>query len=254
MTEKMGRLAGRVAIVTGAGGGFGEGIAEYYVAEGARVAVVDIRADAARAVAARLGAAALAIAADVGSAEDVARVVSETKGAFGTPTILVNNAGTTHRNQPLLDVTEAEFDRVYRVNVKSIFHFVRAVVPLMREAGGGVILNIGSTAGIRPRPGLTWYNSSKGAVNLMSKSLAVELAPWKIRVNAICPVMGETGLLEAFMGMPDTPENRAKFLATIPLGRMSRASDIAHAAVFLASDEAALITGVELPVDGGRTV
>jgi 3-oxoacyl-[acyl-carrier protein] reductase len=254
MTEKMGRLAGRVAIVTGAGGGFGEGIAEHYVAEGARVAVVDIRADAARAVAARLGAAALAIAADVGSAEDVARVVSETKGAFGTPTILVNNAGTTHRNQPLLDVTEAEFDRVYRVNVKSIFHFVRAVVPLMREAGGGVILNIGSTAGIRPRPGLTWYNSSKGAVNLMSKSLAVELAPWKIRVNAICPVMGETGLLEAFMGMPDTPENRAKFLATIPLGRMSRASDIAHAAVFLASDEAALITGVELPVDGGRTV
>ncbi|MCA7121049.1 MAG: glucose 1-dehydrogenase [Acidibrevibacterium sp.] len=254
MTEKMGRLAGRVAIVTGAGGGFGEGIAEYYVAEGARVAVVDIRADAARAVAARLGAAALAIAADVGSAEDVARVVSETKGAFGMPTILVNNAGTTHRNQPLLDVTEAEFDRVYRVNVKSIFHFVRAVVPLMREAGGGVILNIGSTAGIRPRPGLTWYNSSKGAVNLMSKSLAVELAPWKIRVNAICPVMGETGLLEAFMGMPDTPENRAKFLATIPLGRMSRASDIAHAAVFLASDEAALITGVELPVDGGRTV
>ena len=254
MTEKKGRLAGRVAIVTGAGGGFGEGIAEYYVAEGARVAVVDIRADAARAVAARLGAAALAIAADVGSAEDVARVVSETKGAFGAPTILVNNAGTTHRNQPLLDVTEAEFDRVYRVNVKSIFHFVRAVVPLMREAGGGVILNIGSTAGIRPRPGLTWYNSSKGAVNLMSKSLAVELAPWKIRVNAICPVMGETGLLEAFMGMPDTPENRAKFLATIPLGRMSRASDIAHAAVFLASDEAALITGVELPVDGGRTV
>ena len=254
MAEKKGRLAGRVAIVTGAGGGFGEGIAEHYVAEGARVAVVDIRADAARAVAARLGAAALAIAADVGSAEDVARVVSETKGAFGTPTILVNNAGTTHRNQPLLDVTEAEFDRVYRVNVKSIFHFVRAVVPLMREAGGGVILNIGSTAGIRPRPGLTWYNSSKGAVNLMSKSLAVELAPWKIRVNAICPVMGETGLLEAFMGMPDTPENRAKFLATIPLGRMSRASDIAHAAVFLASDEAALITGVELPVDGGRTV
>ena len=252
--EKSGRLAGKVAIVTGAGGGFGEGIVAHYVAEGARVAVVDIRADAAKAVAARLGAAAIAVAADVGSAEDVARVMAETMAAFGTPTILVNNAGTTHRNQPLLEVTEAEFDRVYRVNVKSIFHFVRAAVPPMREAGGGVILNIGSTAGIRPRPGLTWYNSSKGAVNLMSKSLAVELAPWKIRVNAICPVMGETGLLEAFMGMPDTPENRAKFLATIPLGRMSRASDIAHAAVFLASDEASLITGVELPVDGGRTV
>jgi len=170
------------------------------------------------------------------------------------PNILVNNAGTTHRNRPLLEVTEEEFDRVYRVNVKSIFHFVRAVVPPMRDNGGGVIINIGSTAGIRPRPGLTWYNSSKGAVNLMSKSLAVELAPWKIRVNAICPVIGETGLLEAFMGVPDTPENRAKFLATIPLGRMSRAADIANATLFLASDEADLITGIEMPVDGGRTV
>ena len=248
------RLKDKVAIVTGAGGGFGEGIAESYVAEGARVAVVDIRGDAAQAVAARLGKAAIAIAADVGNADDVARVMTTTVAAFGAPNILVNNAGTTHRNRPLLEVTEDEFDRVFRVNVKSIFHFVRAAAPVMRDAGGGVILNIGSTAGIRPRPGLTWYNASKGAVNLVSKSLAVELAPWKIRVNAICPVMGETGLLEAFMGMPDTPENRAKFLATIPLGRMSRASDVAYAAVYLASDEASLITGVELPVDGGRTV
>ncbi len=248
------RLKDKVAIVTGAGGGFGEGIAESYVAEGARVAVVDIRGDAAQAVAARLGKAAIAIAADVGNADDVARVMTATVAAFGAPNILVNNAGTTHRNRPLLEVTEDEFDRVFRVNVKSIFHFVRAAAPVMRDAGGGVILNIGSTAGIRPRPGLTWYNASKGAVNLVSKSLAVELAPWKIRVNAICPVMGETGLLEAFMGMPDTPENRAKFLATIPLGRMSRASDVAYAAVYLASDEASLITGVELPVDGGRTV
>ncbi|MDA8252679.1 MAG: glucose 1-dehydrogenase [Rhodospirillales bacterium] len=248
------RLKDKVAIVTGAGGGFGEGIAESYVAEGARVAVVDIRGDAAQAVAARLGKAAIAIAADVGNADDVARVMTTTVAAFGAPNILVNNAGTTHRNRPLLEVTEDEFDRVFRVNVKSIFHFVRAAAPVMRDAGGGVILNIGSTAGIRPRPGLTWYNASKGAVNLVSKSLAVELAPWKIRVNAICPVMGETGLLEAFMGMPDTPENRARFLATIPLGRMSRASDVAYAAVYLASDEASLITGVELPVDGGRTV
>jgi len=140
------------------------------------------------------------------------------------------------------------------VNVKSIFFFVREIAPVMRDHGGGVILNIGSTAGLRPRPGLTWYNSSKGAVNLMSKSLAVELAPWKIRVNVICPVMGETGLLEAFMGVPDTPENRAKFIATIPLGRLSRATDIANATLFLASDEADLITGIEMPVDGGRTV
>jgi len=248
------RLAGKIAIITGAGGGFGEGIAQRFVAEGARVAVVDIREDAARAVAARLGAEAIAIAADVGSEADVARVVDTTRESFGVPNILVNNAGTTHRNRPLLEVTEEEFDRVYRVNVKSIFHFVRAVVPPMRDNGGGVIINIGSTAGIRPRPGLTWYNSSKGAVNLMSKSLAVELAPWKIRVNAICPVIGETGLLEAFMGVPDTPENRAKFLATIPLGRMSRAADIANATLFLASDEAELITGIEMPVDGGRTV
>jgi 3-oxoacyl-[acyl-carrier protein] reductase len=248
------RLAGKIAIITGAGGGFGEGIAERFVAEGARVAVVDIRAEAARAVAARFGAEAVAIAADVGSEADVTRVVATTRESFGVPNILVNNAGTTHRNRPLLEVTEEEFDRVYRVNVKSIFHFVRAVVPPMRDNGGGVIINIGSTAGIRPRPGLTWYNSSKGAVNLMSKSLAVELAPWKIRVNAICPVMGETGLLEAFMGVPDTPENRAKFIATIPLGRMSRAADIANATLFLASDEAELITGIEMPVDGGRTV
>ena len=181
-------------------------------------------------------------------------VVARTRERFGAPDVLVNNAGTTYRNQPLLDVDEDAFDRVFRVNVKSIFHFVRAAAPVMRDAGGGVILNVGSTAGIRPRPGLTWYNASKGAVNLMSKSLAVELAPWKIRVNALCPVMGETGLLEAFMGVPDTPENRARFIATIPLGRLCRPSDLATAALYLASDEAELITGIELPVDGGRTV
>jgi len=157
---------------------------------------------------------------------------------------------------PVPDVfyDEATFDKVYAINVKSIFHMVHAVVPLMRKARRGVILNIGSTAGIRPRPGLTWYNSSKGAVNLMSKSLAVELGADNIRVNAICPVMGATGLLEQFMGMPDTPENRKKFIATIPMGRLSTPLDIAKAAVFLASDDAEFITGVEFPVDGGRTV
>jgi 3-oxoacyl-[acyl-carrier protein] reductase len=248
------RLRGKVAIVTGAGGGFGEGIARRFAEEGAKVAVVDMRGDAAEAVARSIGAAAIPVTADVGVEADVQRAVEETTSRLGTPDILVNNAGTTHKNRPIMEVDEETFDLIFRVNVKSIFFFVRAVAPVMRDNGGGVIVNVGSTAGIRPRPGLTWYNATKGAVNLGSKSLAVELAPWKIRVNVLCPVMGETGLLEAFMGMPDTPENRAKFLGTIPLGRLSRADDVANAALYLASDEAAFITGVELPVDGGRTV
>jgi 3-oxoacyl-[acyl-carrier protein] reductase len=249
------RLEGKIAIVTGAAGGFGEEIALRFAAEGARVAVVDLREEAAERVAGVIGRSAIAIKADVGAPSDVANVVARTQAAFGAvPHILVNNAGTTYRNQPLLNINEEEFDRVFRVNVKSIFHFVHALVPQMRDAGGGVILNIGSTAGIRPRPGLTWYNASKGAVNLMSKSLAVELAPWKIRVNALCPVMGETGLLEAFMGVPDTTENRAKFITTIPLGRLCRPKDLAAAALYLASEEADFITGIELPVDGGRTI
>ncbi|MDE2361289.1 MAG: glucose 1-dehydrogenase [Hyphomicrobiales bacterium] len=248
------RLRNKVAIVTGAGGGFGEGVAKLYAAEGAKVAVVDIRGAEAERVAREIGNGAIAITADVSSSDDVARVVKETGAKLGPVDILVNNAGVTHRNRPILEVDEAEFDRMFRINVKSIFLFVRAVAPVMRDHGGGVILNVGSTAGIRPRPGLTWYNATKGAVNLVSKSLAVELAPWKIRVNVICPVIGETGLLEAFMGVPDTPENRAKFLATIPLGRMSTPEDIANAALYLGSDEANFITGVEFPVDGGRTI
>ncbi|WP_342106588.1 glucose 1-dehydrogenase [Methylobacterium sp. SI9] len=247
------RLDGKVAIVTGAGGGFGAGIARRFAEEGARVACLDIDRAAAERVATEIGANALAIGADVGDAAAVEGAVMATRERFGAPHILVNNAGTTHRNKPLLEVTEEEFDRVFRVNVKSIFHFVRAVAPLMRDQGGGVILNVSSTAALRPRPGLTWYNASKGAASLASKSLALELAPWKIRVNALCPVMGATGLLEQFMGVPDTPENRERFIATIPLGRMSQASDIAAAAAFLASDEAAFITGVDLPIDGGRT-
>ncbi|MCJ2073700.1 glucose 1-dehydrogenase [Methylobacterium sp. J-030] len=247
------RLDGKIAIVTGAGGGFGAGIARRFAEEGARVACLDLDRASAERVAAEIGANALAIGADVGDAGEVEAAVTATCARFGAPHILVNNAGTTHRNKPLLEVTEEEFDRVFRVNVKSIFHFVRAVAPQMRDQGGGVILNVSSTAALRPRPGLTWYNASKGAASLASKSLALELAPWKIRVNALCPVMGATGLLKQFMGVPDTPENCARFIATIPLGRMSEARDIAAAALFLASDEAEFITGVDLPVDGGRT-
>ena len=249
------RLKDKVAIVTGAASGFGAEIARQYVQEGAKVVVADVNAEGGIMVASELGANAVAITCDVTKKADIERTVAETLQRFGGRLdIVVNNAGWTHRNQPLLDVDEATFDRVYAINVKSIFFMVHAVVPLMRRQHSGVILNIGSTAGIRPRPGLTWYNSTKGAVNLMSKSLAVELGPDNIRVNAICPVMGATGLLESFMGMPDTPENRKKFIATIPMGRLSEPRDIARAAVYLASDDAEFITGVEFPVDGGRTV
>lgn len=250
----MGRLQGKVAIVTGAASGFGAEIARRYVAEGARVAIGDINEAGAQAVASALGAAAFALPCDVARRADVERLVAATLQRFGRLDIVVNNAGFTHRNMPLLEVDEQTFDRVYAVNVKSIYYMTLAVVPVLRQQRSGVILNIGSTAGIRPRPGLTWYNGSKGAVNLLSKSMAVELAPDGIRVNAICPVIGATGMLELFMGAPDTPENRARFIATIPLGRLSEPGDVANAAVFLASDEAQFITGVEFPVDGGRTI
>lgn len=250
----MGQLEGKIAIVTGGAAGFGEGIVRTYVAEGARVVVADLDIARGEALAAELGEAARFVRCDVSSGPDVDALVAACVEAYGTPGIVVNNAGTTHRNSPLMDVDEATFDRMFAVNVKSIFHMTRAVVPLMRAQRKGVMLNVGSTAGIRPRPGLTWYNGSKGAVNLLSKSLAVELGPDHIRVNAICPVMGETGLLEKFMGMPDTPENRARFIATIPLGRLCRASDVAAVALFLATDAAEFITGLEVPVDGGRTV
>ena len=248
------RLKDKVAIVTGAASGFGAEIARQYVAEGAKVAVADINEAGARALADSLGANAIAVVCDVTQRAAVDALVARTVEKFGRLDIVVNNAGWTHRNQPMLEVDEATFDRVYNINVKSIFYMTHAVVPLMRKQRSGVILNIGSTAGIRPRPGLTWYNSSKGAVNLLSKSMAVELGPDNIRVNAICPVMGATGLLESFMGMPDTPENRQKFIATIPLGRLSEPRDIARAAVYLASDDAEFISGVEFPVDGARTV
>ena len=248
------RLKNKVAIITGAASGFGAEIARLFALECAMVVVSDINLAGAKTVAAEIGSAALAIEADVSLRPAIDHLVTSCIAEFGVPDIVVNNAGFTHRNQPLLDVDEALFDKVFAVNVKSIFHMVGAVVPHMRRRGSGVILNIGSTAGIRPRPGLTWYNGSKAAVNLLSRSLAVELGKDGIRVNVICPVMGETAMLADFMGVPDTPDNRARFIATIPLGRLARPIDIARAALYLASDDAEFITGVEFPVDGGRTV
>ena len=246
------RLQGKVAIITGAGSGFGEGIARRFAEEGAKVVVNDIVEAAARRVASEIGG--TAVVADVSRDADVKRLVESTVASLGRLDIVVNNAGTTHRNRPLLEVDEAEFDRIYAVNVKSLFLTAKHAVPHFRQAGGGCFITIASTAGVRPRPGLTWYNGSKGAAITTSRSMAAELGPDRIRVNVINPVIGETGMLEMFMGVPDTPENRKKFIATIPLGRMSKPLDIANAAVFLASDEAQFITGACLEVDGGRCV
>jgi 3-oxoacyl-[acyl-carrier protein] reductase len=247
------RLLDKTAFITGAAGGFGYGIAETFAREGARVAIIDINEEAAIAAANQIGGNAFALRCDVADGNDVKRAVEAVMETFGRLDIVVNNAGTTHRNKPLLDVTEEEFDRVFAVNVKSIFHTTKAAIPHLREGNGGVILNIGSTAGLRPRPGLAWYNASKGAVNLLSKSMAVELASERIRVNALAPVAGDTPLLASFMG-EDTPEKRAAFLATIPLGRFSTPRDVANAALFLCSDEADMITGAVLEVDGGRCI
>ena len=247
-------LADKVAIVTGAGSGFGEGIAREYVNQGAKVVLADINMAGAERVAAGLGERARAFHVDVSKKNAVEALADFCMETFGAIDIVVNNAAITHKNQPMLDVDEQTFDRMFAINVKSIYLMTQATLPVMRKQGRGVILNIGSTAGIRPRPGLSWYNASKGAVNVLSKSMAAELGPENIRVNVICPVMGVTGLFELFMGQPDTPENRQKFMSTIPMGRFCTPADVAAAAVFLASDAAAFFTGVELPVDGGRTI
>ncbi len=248
------RLAGKIAVVTGAASGFGAEIARTFAREGAKVILLDLNGEGAQKVAATISPETLALACDVTSAREVTAAVEASLARHGRLDIVVNNAGWTHRNRPLLDVSEADFDKVYATNVKSIFLMTQAVVPAMRRQGGGCIINMGSTAGIRPRPGLTWYNGSKGAVHVLTRSMAAELAPDRIRVNAVAPVIGETGMLEALMGVPDTPENRARFIATIPLGRMSRPRDIANGFLYLASDEAEFVTGVVLEVDGGRDV
>jgi len=247
------RLAGKTAIVTGGGSGFGEGIATRFAAEGADVVVADIDLGAAERVASAIGKRARALRVDVSRADDTKRMVAAAVDGFGRLDILVNNAGVSHVNGPMLGVDEATFDRVFAVNVKAIYLSAVEAVPVFRRQGGGVILNTASTAGLRPRPGLVWYNGSKGAAITLTKAMAVELAPEKIRVNCICPVAGETPLLATFMGQ-DTPEKRAQFRASIPMGRLSTPTDIANAALYLCSDEAEFITGVAFEVDGGRCI
>ncbi len=241
------RLSGKTAIVTGAGSGFGAGIAAKFVAEGAQVLVADINGDAANAVASAIGARPWVV--DVSDNTSVRRMA----GKLPNPDIIVNNAGITHLPQPMEDVSDEDFDRVLDVNAKSVFLMARHFVPNMKDHRSGAILNIASTAGISPRPNLSWYNASKGWMITATKAMAVELAPFGIRVNAINPVAGETPLLPSFMG-EDTPEMRAKFLSTIPLGRFSTPEDIGNTAAFLCSDEASMITGVALEVDGGRCI
>jgi 3-oxoacyl-[acyl-carrier protein] reductase len=250
----MARLKDKVAVVTGAASGFGEAMARRFAEEGAKVVIADLNAKGAERVAGEIGASAIPVQTDVTQRSEVDEMVRATLTAFGRLDIMVNNAGYTHRNGDMLEVDEATFDLISGVNMKAIYHAALAVVPVMeRQGGGGVILTTASTAGLRPRPGLTWYNASKGWAITATKSMAVELAPKKIRVNCLCPVAGETAMLGRFMG-EDTPERRAQFRASIPLGRLSVPLDVANAALWLASDEAEFITGVALEVDGGRCI
>lgn len=251
------RLANKVAIVTGGGSGFGEGIAKRFALEGAAVVIGDLNLAAAEKVAGdinKAGHRALPVAVDVSQNKQMKSLVEKAVEAFGGLDIMVNNAGMPQRNASLLDTDEATFDKIFAVNVKSIYNSAMHAVPMMRKRGGGAFINIASTAGVRPRPGLVWYNGSKGAVITLTRAMAVELAPEQIRVNALNPVAGLTPMLKEFMGGEETEEMKAKFVSTIPIGRFSTPQDIANAALYFASDEANFITGVCMEVDGGRCI
>ncbi len=248
------RLSGKSAIVTGGASGFGAGIVRKFIAEGAQVMIADINGEGAKSLAGEMGDKAMAFRVDVSQSPSVQDMAAAAIDAFGQVDILVNNAGVSHLPAALEDVSEADFDRVCNVNIKSVYLTAQALVPHMKQRGSGAILNVASTAGVSPRPRLNWYNASKGWMITATRTMAVELAPEGIRVNAINPVAGETPLLKTFMGGEDTPEIRAKFLSTIPIGRFSTPEDMGNAACFLCSDEASMITGVALEVDGGRCI
>ena len=247
------RLENKTAVVTGAASGLGKAIVEKFLEEGSKVIIVDINKDAGRELSGKLGPRTLAVSADVGDANSIENLQKSIFESFEKVDIVVNNAGVTHLPTPLDEVTEEDFDRVFRVNCKSVYLMAKAFVPNMKNQGSGSILNIASTAGVSPRPNLNWYNSSKGWMNTATRTMAVELAPFGVRVNAVNPVASETPLLASFMG-EDTPEMRQKFLSTIPLGRFAQPRDIANAACYLSSDEASMVTGVCMQVDGGRCI
>jgi len=255
-THPSARLHGKTAIITGAASGFGRSTAMSFAREGAQVVVADLQAEAGQALVSELqkqGHSALFVQCDVSREDSVQALVQATVTAFGKLDVVVNNAGTTHRNKPALDVTSEEFDRMFAVNVKSLYWMTQAAVPHLKASQGNMV-NVASTTGVRPGPGLTWYSASKAAMINLTKGLGLELARDQVRVNAVCPMIGETAMLEQFMGMPDTPDNRQRFLARIPLGRFTRPEDVAEAVVYLASDAASFLTGVCLDVDGGRNI
>ena len=245
------RLKNKFAIVTGGGSGFGAGIVKKFIQEGAKVVVADINLENAKKVAMDTGG--FAVEVDVSNSLSFKNLVDKTLEKFGKIEIMVNNAGITHLPNSMEDISEAEFDKIFAVNSKSVFFSAKYLVPKMTSIGGGNILNVASTAGISPRPNLSWYNATKGWMISATKAMAIELASKKIRVNALAPVAGETPLLKSFMG-GDTPEKREKFLSTIPIGRFSTPNDMGNAACFLCSEEASMITGVVLHVDGGRCI
>lgn len=258
MSNQKGRLDGKVAIITGGASGFGEGIAHRYAEEGARVLIADLNDEGGHRVVAELEAAhgkniAAYVKTNVAKKDEVKNMVETCIQKFGRVDIMVNNAGVSHKNMPMLDIDDNMADMVWAVNVKAIWLSSLFVIPLFKNQGGGVIINTASTAALRPRPGLTLYNASKAAAVNLTKTMAVEFAPHNIRVNALCPVASDTPMLATFMG-DDTPELRAKFIASVPLGRFSTPRDIANAALYFASDDASFITGVAMEIDGGRCV